>query len=249
MDLGLNITGVTEKTFKVMSPISAILFQMIKVGGIMLDTEKIEVNLKRNSGEDVALIDPIKIADYLEQNSEDEEFYVNKDGQALGAIKFTADKEVGLTLDPANHEYIEIKLSGLRSTYTYNVFGVEAFENSNVALQIDVKTLTNKKQKINVLGYDQVNLPLAQLTKVTLKNKEGETIEQSKDFMSAVSMLNGEVKNIGNVTADTNTGVVSGVVDMYMNKQFVSIDVEDIYEIEISAVANYEFNLIKNKTI
>lgn len=244
------LSGQSTFTTNIKIPVSSILLKCEKEGGSSLADEEVEIWLRRNTGKDILLIEKTSILDFFEENCENDEIYIDTKGLSIGLISLTPDPEVGLKLDPSNNEYIEVKFTNLRTSYEYSFYGVETFETSNIAVNFDKKIHTNTREKFDVSNADQMFLPITSLNKVVLTDMEsGKTVEVTNSELNLMTSLNGEVKKVPTLNIDTKKLIVTNTLDMFTKKSYVTVDVSEVEQVEVFAVAGYELGILGTQSI
>lgn len=238
-----SVTGVTEKDLEVKVPISAIM-PHITNNSAEWNLEKMEVWLRKNTGDDIQLMPPTLIKKIIEGNLKDEHVAFQNLGDSYGLILLTGDKDVALDIPVEDNGRIEIKLTALTAGTNYDIYGIEAFTKANVYQKVTTKRkMTDQVEKMSVLGLTHGIFPLTSLTSIRFI-KDGESYTRTKTEIQKLSALEGEVKQVRNVrlTLDGNAQNIDvDLSNMFEEQEYLMIDFDGIDMIELDAAADYEW--------
>lgn len=247
MDLGRK-TGSASYEIELVEPISG-LFIALASGANIFTTETIRVSIKGRN-RDVEIIPTMTILKAIELFENDEIVLKTLAGEAQAVIPFNpAMDEIGCDIAPNGAERIVIELGSMIAGSNYDIYGIETETNVRSCYQIDEKSVLNAtKQKYNIEGYDQVVLPMTNLTEVKFTYKSnGRTITRSKAEMLFEQTINGEVKQIRGIALSGNAETLD-ISSMFEPAERLAIDLTKFSEIEVSATNGYTFECIKTQT-
>ncbi len=247
MIIGDQDTGTTYYTYRIENSIGAVML-MKELADTVWTTEKIEIKLIRANRANVDVLDEVLIKDLAKWSQEEQDIVIGIKGKCYFNYDLVAKPETSFDVATLG-EYLEVKLTSCAAGAKYTVHGAEYFERTTLFVQSETEETTNKEHPLSTGRYDQIILPVTDLTKIKIQKGEN-SFDITKEEILIQLTLNGEVKTLVDVeeaVANNAVDVTADVLSMFEVSDFIKMDVSEIDKMTIYAKSQYEFTVIRNR--
>lgn len=201
------ITGVSKiDEISITKSIGAFIIAVDGLAVDQLTTEKISYYIERANGKNVYPANKLPLIDFILGSS-----YGNEAVQSDSSFETIALCEIALNggIFLAEKEIIKLSLDGLDPTKTYEIYGVEEPNQTNILAFFEQKTVSSEdfSKKVDVKGYDlAIMTSHASIEDLSYRFENGQVVKYLPFELQTLSRDNDPIQAIKGTAVSPNVG-------------------------------------------